>query len=453
MWMQDHQPMNPILFPRRSISRYRENLDRFIPNRSAMDMDYAHYMVTEGRYDKEDPNESSSSKAYKRLLAETMNLNRTRILEFKNKPPTPVVYIPHQHTCSDSSLPRQAKPVKPCRRIPKTSEKILDAPGLVDNFYLNLLDWGSTNVLAVALGSSVYLWDASDSSVSELVTVDDELGPVTSVNWAPDGQHIAIGLNNSEVQLWDSTCNKLLRKLKGGHRCRVGSLAWNKHILTTGGMDGRIINNDVRIREHIVERYAGHIDQVCGLKWSASGQQLASGGSDHLVHIWDISMASSSNNSRTQYLHRLEDHTSAVKALAWCPFQGNLLATGGGVGDRRIKFWNSDTGACLNSVDTGSQVCALLWNKKERELLSSHGYSQNHLTLWKYPSMLKMAELTGHNSRVLYMAESPNGCTVASAAGAGDEKLRLWNVFGDPKEALKSAAKARPEPFSWVNIR
>ncbi|CAN1750930.1 Cell division cycle 20.1, cofactor of APC complex [Linum perenne] len=264
----------------------------------------------------------------------------------------------------------------------QTSEKILDAPGLVDNFYLNLLDWGSTNVLAVALGSSVYLWDASDSSVSELVTVDDELGPVTSVNWAPDGQHIAIGLNNY---------------------------------------------------------------QVCGLKWSASGQQLASGGSDHLVHIWD--------NSRTQYLHRLEDHTSAVKALAWCPFQGNLLATGGGVGDRRIKFWNSDTGACLNSVDTGSQVCALLWNKKERELLSSHGYSQNHLTLWKYPSMLKMAELTGHNSRVLYMAESPNGCTVASAAGAGDEKLRLWNVFGDPKEALKSAAKARPEPFSWVNIR
>ncbi|CAN1750897.1 Cell division cycle 20.1, cofactor of APC complex [Linum perenne] len=446
MWMQDYQPMNPILFPRRIISRYRENLDRFIPNRSAMDMDYAHYMVTEGRYDKEDPNESSSSKAYKRLLAETMNLNRTRILEFKNKPPTPVVYIPHYHTCSDSSLPRQVKPVKPCRHLPQTSEKILDAPGLVDNFYLNLLDWGSTNVLAVALGSAVYLWDASNGSTSKLVTVDDELGPVTSVNWAPDGQHIAIGLNNSEVQLWDSTCNKLLRKLKGGHRRRVGSLAWNKHILSTGGKDGRIVNNDVRIKGHIVQKYRGHKQEVCGLKWSASGDQLASGGNDNLVHIWDRSMA-------TQYLHRLEDHTSAVKALAWCPFEKNLLATGGGSGDGRIKFWNTHTGACLNSVDTGSQVCGLLWNKNEKELLSSHGFFQNQLTLWKYPSMLKMAEFTGHDSRVLYMAESPNGCTVASAAGAEDETLRLWNVFGDPKEALKSAAKAHPEPFSWVSIR
>jgi cell division cycle protein 20 (cofactor of APC complex) len=108
---------------------------------------------------------------------------------------------------------------------------------------------------------------------------------------------------------------------------------------------------------------------------------------------------------RTQWLHRLQDHLAAVKALAWCPFQSNLLASGGGGGDRCIKFWNTHTGACLNSVDTGSQVCALLWNKKEKELLSSHGFTQNQLTLWKYPSMVKMAELNGHTSRVLFMAQ------------------------------------------------
>lgn len=84
----------------------------------------------------------------------------------------------------------------------------MDAPDLLDDFYLNLLDWGSSNVLAIALGSTVYLWDASDGSTSELVTIDDEIGPVTSVNWAPDGRHIAIGLNNSEVQLWDSAANR-----------------------------------------------------------------------------------------------------------------------------------------------------------------------------------------------------------------------------------------------------
>ncbi|KAJ0513631.1 putative transcription factor WD40-like family [Helianthus annuus] len=421
----------------------RENLDRFIPNRSAMDFDYAHYMLTQSRKGKENPIASSPAKeAYRKQLADSLNMNRTRILAFRNKPPTPTDAVP-----SEWSSVQQAKPVKARRYIPQTSERTLDAPDIQDDYYLNLLDWGSSNVLAIALGNTVYLWDAADGNTSELVTVDDDVGPVTSVKWAPDGRHISVGLNNSEVQLWDSTSNKLSRTLRGCHQSRVGSMDWNNHILTTGGMDGRIVNNDVRIRAHIVETYSGHHQEVCGLKWSASGQQLASGGNDNLLHIWDRSVASV--NSPTQWLHRLEDHTAAVKALAWCPFQGNLLASGGGGGDKSIKFWNTHTGACLNSVDTGSQVCALLWNQNERELLSSHGFTQNQLTLWKYPSMVKMAELTGHTSRVLFMAQSPDGCTVATAAG--DETLRFWNVFGSPEVAAKATRKAVPEPFANVN--
>lgn len=57
-------------------------------------------------------------------------------------------------------------------------------------------------------------------------------------------------------------------------------------------------------------------------------------------------------------MHRMTAHTAAVKALAWCPFQANLLASGGGTADRSIKFWNTHTGALLNSIDTGSQVSA-----------------------------------------------------------------------------------------------
>ncbi len=55
-------------------------------------------------------------------------------------------------------------------------------------------------------------------------------------------------------------------------------------------------------------------------------------------------------------MHRMTAHAAAVKALAWCPFQSNLLASGGGTADRCIKFWNTHTGALLNSIDTGSQV-------------------------------------------------------------------------------------------------
>ncbi len=33
----------------------------------------------------------------------------------------------------------------------------------------------------------------------------------------------------------------------------------------------------------------GHEQEVCGLKWSPSGTQLASGGNDNLLHVWSAS--------------------------------------------------------------------------------------------------------------------------------------------------------------------
>ena len=96
----------------------------------------------------------------------------------------------------------------------------------------------------------------------------------------------------------------------------------------------------------------------------------------------------------------------------------------------------------INSVDTKSQVCALQWSANDKELVSSHGYSHNQLILWKYPSMVRVAELTGHTSRVLHMAQSPDGTTICSAAA--DETLRFWKVLsgGDQNKKGKAAAQS-----------
>uniref|UniRef100_A0A183F100 WD_REPEATS_REGION domain-containing protein n=1 Tax=Gongylonema pulchrum TaxID=637853 RepID=A0A183F100_9BILA len=41
----------------------------------------------------------------------------------------------------------------------------LDAPELQDDFYLNLVDWSSQNMLSVGLNTCVYLWSACNSQV------------------------------------------------------------------------------------------------------------------------------------------------------------------------------------------------------------------------------------------------------------------------------------------------
>ncbi|KAJ7548117.1 hypothetical protein O6H91_08G118500 [Diphasiastrum complanatum] len=312
-------------------------------------------------------------------------------------------------------------PRKAPRKIARSPYKVLDAPALQDDFYLNLVDWSSHNVLSVGLGTCVYLWSACTSKVTKLC----DLGPndtVCSVGWTQRGTYLAIGTNLGEVQIWDAARCKKVRTM-GGHRTRVGTLAWSSHILSSGSRDRNILQRDVRAQEDFVSKLVGHKSEVCGLKWSYDDRELASGGNDNQLFVW--------NQVSTQPVLKFSEHTAAVKAIAWSPHQHGLLASGGGTADRCIRFWNTATNAHLNCVDTGSQVCNLVWSKNVNELVSTHGYSQNQIIVWRYPAMSKLATLTGHTYRVLYLAISPDGQTIVT--GAGDETLRFWNVFPFPK--------------------
>lgn len=74
------------------------------------------------------------------------------------------------------------------RFVSKVPYKVLDAPDLQDDFYLNLVDWGSTNVLGVGLANSVYMWNSQTGRVNKLCELKDDT--VTSVSWI---QRVSIG--------------------------------------------------------------------------------------------------------------------------------------------------------------------------------------------------------------------------------------------------------------------
>lgn len=277
----------------------------------------------------------------------------------------------------------------------------------------------------------------------------------TAVSWAPQGGPggvLAVGTANADLQLWDAERRKKVRSM-GGHAARVGSLSWSPsgQLIASGSRDCAVFIHDVRVREHHVTTLAGHTQEVCGLAWSPEGTVLASGGNDNLLCLWDPSSAVRTAAPRAV----LSQHRAAVKAISWCPWQRSLLATGGGTADQTIKTWNAASDTMLSSTDTGSQVCALLWNSHERELLSSHGFSKNELVLWSYPTMTKKRELTGHTARVLHLAGGPDGSTVCSAGA--DETLRFWRVFGESKKGKEADdaqhAGATKHGVSGVSIR
>lgn len=80
----------------------------------------------------------------------------------------------------------------------------MDAPNLQDDFYLNLVDWSQSNQLAVALGTSVYIWNANTVDVSELTNIGD-LNQVTSVAWSDinRGNYLSVGTLDGKIQIWD----------------------------------------------------------------------------------------------------------------------------------------------------------------------------------------------------------------------------------------------------------
>ena len=469
--------------------------DRFIPNRSAMNLAVSSFNLNEN--ENCDPQNTQNSgtvitpkkEDYRNTLQSSLFNDAeqpgSKILAFKNKAPAPK--DSHQNTLrvlysqnKTASNSKQTMSRKAMRHIPQAADRILDAPEIVNNFYLNLLDWSSKNVMAVALDQTLYLWNASSGTIDELLTTPTEGNKITSVQFMQDGSHIAVGTDDCDVQLWDVQKAKQVRSLKG-HSARVGAMAWNNWMLSTGSRDSHIFNHDVRQREHHTMTLSGHEQEVCGLKWNHNGTQLASGGNDNLLHIWD--------EGRDTARYKIDAHCAAVKAVAWCPHNTSLLATGGGTADRRIKFWNTTTGACMQDIDTGSQVCSLVWSPHEKEILSGHGYSQNQLTLWKYPTMARMADLNGHTERVLHMAVSPDGDTVRPAApnlllpsaivldgltlrwadawfrgqvvsAAADETLRFWRVFGDGQKAeiaklggKAGSALSTPSSMRGLSIR
>lgn len=198
---------------------------------------------------------------------------------------------------------------------------------------------------------------------------------------------------------------RIIRTLRG-HADRVSASCFTYGMLFTGGKDSKILGQDYRSVCSSAMKFTGHRGQICGLKHDPCG--LASGSNDNMAFIWDIS------TGKPRY--QLSGHKAAVKALAWCPWQRNLLATGGGSSDQTMKFWNIETGKLIDTVETDSQVCSLIWNPNEKEILSSHGGGDNQLSLWKYPNGKKIADLHGHSQRVLNMVMAPDSSTVCTAS-------------------------------------
>lgn len=337
---------------------------------------------------------------------------------------------------SQASLYLLTQNVSKKPKIPSESYRTLDAPDLVDDFYSNLIDWSSKNIIAVCLKNRLFLYDALTSEVTQLCDTSED---IASVKFSPSGDIIAFGMRNGEIKVWDLE-KKVELFSRDNEFGRIGNLAWSSRgILSLATKSGYIINRDQRDYDNVIHKWKNHKYEVCGIQWNSSGDLLASGGNDNIVNIWSVRK----NSSMKTY----NEHTAAVKALSWSHHNNAILATGGGTSCKTIYIRDTNTGSTIKSVKTNSQICTLLWSKNTFQLVTTHGYQEHALIVWDYPSMKPWALLKGHEGRVLYSAMSPNGQSVIT--GSNDESLRWWKLFPSVCRNV-STFRSKIVPFNLV---
>jgi WD40 repeat protein len=157
-----------------------------------------------------------------------------------------------------------------------------------------------------------------------------------SVIFSPDDEIIVGGGRNGKVRLWNSVDGGILSEFTA-HSQRIRDIAISPDGLSiaTCGEDRKIvISNTVGGQAFELPRQSAKVMTLvfCGMN------ELATGGSDNTVHIWDLA-------TRRQ-VEALEGHTGTVAVLA---YHNDVLVSSGF--DASVRVWTRNT-----RVDRGLPV-------------------------------------------------------------------------------------------------
>ncbi|KAL8768162.1 MAG: hypothetical protein Q9209_005553 [Squamulea sp. 1 TL-2023] len=107
-------------------------------------------------------------------------------------------------------------------------------------------------------------------------------------------------------------------------------------------------------------------------------------------------------------------HSAAIKAIAFCPWQPGLLATGGGSNDRAIHFYHTSSGACLATINVQAQVTSLIWSTSRHEIAATFGYAQPEhpyrIAVFSWPDCRQVVAIPwAQDMRALHAIAYPGG--------------------------------------------
>src|SRR5271170_3651931 len=107
---------------------------------------------------------------------------------------------------------------------------------------------------------------------------------------------------------------------------------------------------------------------------------------------------------------------------------------GGGVHDKKIRFYNTFHGTLALTLAVDAQITTLIWSPSTNEILATFGYTASGIStkcaVYAYPSLQCLfAFQIADEIRALYAVVSPSGREICLAGS--DECIRFYKIWGE----------------------
>ncbi|XP_031836997.2 protein cortex isoform X1 [Nomia melanderi] len=438
--------------------------DRFIIPRKKCNMEAANYLLTRKVDEGSSDNKLDVFKEIKTLNVKWRKEAMHRAIERANIiPGLGQKQVLYNRSASENKLPgilaTQPKALwsegdfrdEMWRSTPRNQPLISQAGSILDILDVQrrsrisryLIDWSSKDMIAEAIRDKVSIFKSTMPQLgSSLKTMDG--ADVSSLKWNNAGDRLAVCTLSSTVKLYDGQNNQIVWTATHNQITpfiitnRLSCICWSHDDQLIAVGSATIIRIYSAKTGQVINSIEAHNGIILTITISSNDCYLVSSSADKKISIFKW----------PKLLHYMDiEYSDPATAVAWHPYDGNLLCIGGGWSDASLSLWNMSTRnvQSYRLVDFFGAVENLAWNKRSGELVV-------HWAYWENDIEYNVVPVLGSLDRIVDMVPMKKDLQVISLVWNADhtqlgvytgECFYVWNFFGDEYQYRQSGREQK----------